>query len=169
MIKRNAIPLTVALLLSGCASLGLADLVQPPSFSAAAGRASALRLLRPSAQMPLGGAALRLWTRVRNPNSFGINLAGMDGELYLENARAALVDLPLGLPLSAAQDTVIPIDLSVNLADLPRLAGQLADALGGGSIAYRLDGTVAVEAGAFGRQSFGPGTIMSGAVDVTRE
>ena len=39
-----------------------------------------------------------------------------------ENARAADVDFPVGLPLRASESDEIPIDLSVSFSDLPGLA-----------------------------------------------
>jgi hypothetical protein len=58
-----------SLFLSGCASLGaLARAVQPPRFQVASRFEPELRLLGPSLQRPLGGAAVRLYADVSNPN-----------------------------------------------------------------------------------------------------
>ena len=154
------------LAVAGCATLGLDSFVQPPTFQSVDGRGSAVEVTRPTTTSPFGGARVRVWTRVRNPNQFGINLASLGGELYLENTHAADVDLPLGLPLLATQDTVIPVDFLVDFAELPRLARVVQNAIGGGEIPYRLEGTVGVSSETFGYQEFGPGTVFSGSARV---
>ncbi|MGQ0560445.1 MAG: hypothetical protein ACT443_01070, partial [Gemmatimonadota bacterium] len=102
---------------AGCAGLGLGDVLQAPRFSAAESRTAELRLAPPSAQSPLGGATIRLWARVENPNPLGITLLALDGSLALEGTRAANVSFPMGVPLSANQDTVIPLDLTIRFSD----------------------------------------------------
>ncbi|HUH13698.1 MAG TPA: LEA type 2 family protein [Longimicrobiales bacterium] len=153
-------------LLGACATLG--DLIQAPIFSEASGQEPRLRLLAPSRDLPSGGAAVRLWARVENPNSFGVNLAGLTGDLFLENVRAAGVDFPLGVPLSALGDTVVPLDISVGFGDLPDLADLAQRALFGGTLGYSLRGTVSVDAGPLGTPSFGPETLLRGELDVLR-
>lgn len=153
-------------LLGACATLG--DLIQAPRFSEASGYEPSLRLLAPSRDLPAGGAAVRLWARVENPNSFGVNLAGLVGDLFLEDTRAAGVDFPLGVPLPAAGDTIVPLEISVGFADLPDLADLAQRALFGGSLGYSLRGTVRLDAGALGTPSFGPQTLLRGELDVLR-
>ncbi len=90
-----------AMACQACASLeGLRALVQPPSFSQS-DQPAEVRLVGPSAQRPLGGAAIRLWTEVRNPNPFDFTLGTLDGTLFLDGTRAAAAEFPLGLPLAA--------------------------------------------------------------------
>jgi hypothetical protein len=156
----------LALALGACATLR--ELVQPPVFQVAEGRTSELRLLGPSTSRPLGGAAIRIWTRVENPNTFGLTLNRLAGSLLLEGEDAAELDLPLGLPLTARQDTIIPLDLSVSFSNLPELAGALRDALTRNAVAYRLVGTVTVDGGPLGDASFGPSTLLSGQLRVLR-
>ena len=149
-----------------CAALeGLRALIQPPQFSEAEGQPAELRLLGPGqGGGTLGGAAIRLWTRVRNPNSFGITLSTLAGTLYLEDSRAADADFPLGLPLTAGGDQVVPLDLRVSFADIPGLANAVRNAITGRPLAYRLNGTVGVEAGRFGTPTFGPMNLLSGEI-----
>jgi hypothetical protein len=160
--------LTAALLVGGCASLGLGDVIQPPRLSAVDGREAELRLAAPTANRPLGGATLRIWTRVENPNSFGLTLAALAGNLFLENERAADVQLPFGLPLTARADTIIPIDITIGFADVPGLVGVAERILSQNRIAYRLDGTLTVDAQPFGQPSFGPSTWLQGESRVMR-
>ncbi len=149
---------------SGCAALeGLRTLIQPPRFSEADGQPAEIRLIGPGQGAgPLGGAAIRLYTRVRNPNPFGLTLRTLSGSLFLEGGRAADADFPLGLPLAAGGDAVIPLDLRVSFADIPGLADAIRRAVSGQALGYRLDGTVGVEAGQLGTPTFGPMTLLTG-------
>ena len=109
-----------------------------------------------------GGVGVRLWTRVTNPNPFGFTLSTLAGTLFLEDARAATVEFPLGLPLAAGRSEVIPIDISISFSELPQLGGVLERAINRRPIQYRLDGTIAVQAGQFGTPVFGPMTLLRG-------
>ena len=151
---------------AGCAALeGLRALIQPPQFSEAEGQPAELRLVGPGQGAgALGGANIRLWTRVRNPNSFGLTLSTLAGTLFLEGSRAADADFPLGLPLTANGDEVIPLDLRVSFADIPGLATAIRNAVTGRPLAYRLNGTIGVEAGRFGTPTFGPMNLLSGEI-----
>ncbi len=155
-----------SLSLAACATLR--DFIQPPTFEVSDRSPSQLRLVAPSLQRPLGGAQLRVWARVRNPNSVGLTVTRLAGNVLLEGTPAADVDLPLGLPLLAAGDTVIPLDVSIGFADVPNLARQIAAAVSGEAIPYALRGTVTVDAGPLGQPSFGPSTLLSGEVHVVR-
>ena len=156
---------TGAALLAGgtllaCATLGA---ILPLRFTEAPDRSSELRILAPSAGRPLGGAGVRLWARVENPNPIGVTLSQVAGELAIADAEAIAVDFPLGLPLVARQDTVIPLDVTLSFDDLPRLASIARSAITrGGRLDYRLDGTFAVDAGGFGALRFGPMTVLEG-------
>jgi hypothetical protein len=144
------------LLCVGCASLdGLRAFIQPPRFDEAEGRASEIRLTGP-------GAAVRLWTKVTNPNGFGLTLGTLRGTLHLEGSRAATVDFPMGLPLQARGEAEVPIDIIVNFQDLPGLGQAITRAISRQPIAYELEGTIGVSAGAFGEPVFGPMTIVRG-------
>lgn len=160
----------VAVLLFGaCSQLGgLGALVQPPRITTASGYDAELRLQAPSTQRPLGGAVVRLYARVENPNSFGLRLARLAGDLLLEGTRAADVDFPLGLPLAARQDTIIPIDIGVSFSELGDLADVASKVFSSNRVDYRLDGTVTLDAGTLGQPSFGPQTWLSGSARVFR-
>jgi hypothetical protein len=158
----------VAALVGGCAALGLDTVIQPPRFSTVSNRPAELRILAPSLSRPLGGAQVRLWARVENPNGFGLTLAALSGNLLLENARAADVSFPLGLPLLAGGDTIVPLDIDVSFSDLGDLAGAAQRIITQNRVTYRLDGTVTVDAGAFGQPSFGPRTWLQGETQVIR-
>jgi hypothetical protein len=152
-----------------CASLGaLRQIVQPPRFEEARDRQAELRFLSPSANLPIGGAGVRVWLKVTNPNAFGFSLSTLAATLLLEGNRAATGDFPLGLPLQAGQETVVPLDLTVSFSDLPGLAGTLRRIAVGGVVPYVLEGTVGVDAGTLGKPSFGPMRLTTGELRVAR-
>lgn len=153
----------VALACGACASLeGLRALIQPPAFEQARDRQSEIRLLPLHADRPAGGAAVRLWTTVTNPNPFGFTLSSVEATLLLDDVEAADAEFPLGLPLQARQSETIPLDLTVSFANVPRLANIIRRAASGGGLDYRLEGTVGIDAGRFGQPTFGPMPIVSG-------
>lgn len=159
---------TVVLGATACASLGLGDILRTPTFDVAGGQEAQLRLMGPSREHPLGAAGVRIWTRIGNPNPIALTLSRLDGTLFLSNTRAATVDFPLGLPLPASQDTVIPLDITVGLRDLPDLADLARRWFEGSTVDYRLDGRIGVDAGPLGTPTFGPSTLLTGELRVRR-
>lgn len=156
-------------LLAGCSALGaLSQVLQAPRFSVASGAQPEIRLLGPSLQRPLGGASVRLYASVANPNPVRVVLSTLRGNLALEGVQAAEVDFPLGVPLEAAGEAVVPLDISVSFSELPRLADLIPRALSGGNVAYRLNGTVGVDAGVLGQPSFGPMKLLEGNIQTRR-
>jgi Late embryogenesis abundant protein len=142
---------------AGCAELNrLGGLVQPPRFEQVPDQPAEVRLLGTN------GAGVRLWTRVSNPNPFGLTLGTLKGTLFLEDSRAADAEFPLGLPLGAGSEQIIPIDISIRFSDLPGLSGVARRLLARQAVGYRLDGTIGVEAGRFGQPVFGPMTLLRG-------
>jgi hypothetical protein len=158
-----------ALMVSGCAGLEqLRQFVQAPRFEQADGQRAEIRLVGPRRDLPIGGAAVRLWTHVTNPNAFGLTLGTLKGTLFLEGTRAADADFPLGLPLRAGEDTVVPIDLSISFSDLPGLADAIRRAIDREPLPYRFEGTIGVDAGRLGTPVFGPMTLLTGDIQPVR-
>jgi hypothetical protein len=153
------VPLVAAV--AGCATLAQLG-IRAPVFEEAPGRQAEIRLQPPEPGRGIGGVGVRLWARVSNPNPLGVTLSTLQGTLFLDEVHAAAADLPLGLPLSAGGEATVPIDLSIEFSDLPNLAGVIRRAMNDEPIEYRLDGTVAVEAGRFGTPVFGPMTLLRG-------
>jgi hypothetical protein len=152
---------------TACASLGgLGGVVRPPRF-AAADRPAELRLLGPSSGRRSGGATVRLWAEVENPNPFGVMLDRLDGTFFLGDRRAAAVDFPLGLDLGARDQAIVPLDLEIDFDDLGGIADVLRRAVSDREIAYRLEGTVGVDAGPLGELSFGPMDMLEGELDAS--
>ena len=157
------IAIAMAALSFGCAALeGLRGLVQAPRFEQAPGQQAQIRLIGPTTREPLGSAGVRIFAQVTNPNAYGLTLGTLRGTLHVEGSRAADVDFPLGLPLRATEQTVVPIDLSISFADLPGLAHVIRQAANRETLEYHLEGTIGVDAGQLGQPTFGPMTIMRG-------
>jgi hypothetical protein len=153
----------VAILVASCETLGpLAQIVQPPTFRQADGQPAEIRLIAPSLRQPTGGAGVRIWLEVTNPNAFGFTLSTVNATLALEGTRAATGDFPIGLPLGARQQSVVPLDLSIDFADVPGLASVVRQLATRGSVGYQLDGTVGLDAGRLGTPTFGPMRLTSG-------
>jgi hypothetical protein len=153
----------LALAVSGCAALeGLRGLVQAPRFEQEPGRQAEIRVLNPSRSLPAGGAGVRIWTHITNPNAFGLTLGTLRGTLHLEDSRAADVDFPFGLPLRAREEATVPIDISISFSDLPGLANVVRRAVARQPLAYHLEGTIGVDAGQLGQPTFGPMTLLRG-------
>lgn len=153
----------VAISMAGCASLeGLRALIQPPRFEQTENRQSEIRLLPVQSGRIAGGATVRIWTDVTNPNPFGFTLSTVQATLLLDDIEAADADFPLGLPLQPRQTETIPFDLTVSFANVPRLANVIRQAAAGGGLSYRLEGIIGVDAGRFGQPTFGPLTLVSG-------
>ena len=168
-MPRRALVVPLLALLAGCSSLGaLSQVLQAPRFAVARGQQAQIQLVGPSTSRPLGGVSVRLWAEVSNPNPIGLVLSSLQGTLALQGTRAADVNFPLGVPLAASGDTVIPLDIAVSFSDLPALANILPRAITGGAVDYQLDGTVGVDAGVLGRPSFGPMTLLQGNIQTRR-
>src|SRR5687768_10718919 len=117
MRHMTLIPL-LAMLVASCAGLTqLSQFIQPPRFAQADGQPAEIRFLAPSRTMPAGGAGVRIWLEVTNPNPFAFTLSTLDVTLALDGSRAASGNFPLGLPLGAVEETVVPVDLAFGFAD----------------------------------------------------
>ena len=168
-LRMTAATAVLMLTQTACATLGsFGQLVQPVRFEQADGRNAEIRLVGPRSGQPLGGAAVRIWTRVRNPNPFGLTLNTLRATLIIEDTRAADGDFPLGLPLRSGEDSVVPLDLSISFSDLPGLGGSLRQLAVGGTVGYQLDGTVGIDAGRLGTPTFGPMLLTSGELRAVR-
>ncbi len=142
--------------------------VQAPQFEIVPDRPAELRILPPSAERPFGALAVRLWARVTNPNPYGMTLLRVWGDLNLEGTRAAEVDFPLGVPLPARGEAIVPLDVIVDPRDVPEIAPVVTRAILGQHIGYELVGRFTVDAGALGTPTFGPMTLLSGTMQTRR-
>lgn len=159
----------LAIAVAGCRSLdGLGGLVRPPRFEQAPGQPAEIAFSGVTAALPAGGATVRIWTRVTNPNPFGFTLSTLRTTLLLGDAQAATGEFPLGLPLEPSQSTIVPIELSISFSDVPAITRVARSALTG-SLEYRLDGTIGVDAGRLGQPTFGPLQLLRGELRARRD
>ena len=169
MDRRRFVVSVFAVTAGACATLGpLAQIVQPPRFRQAENQPAEIRLVGPSLRNPAGGAGVRVWLKVTNPNAFGFTLSTVNATLSLQDTRAATGDFPLGLPLQAGRSSVIPLDLTVSFADVPGLVGVARQIATAGAIDFALDGTVGIDAGRLGTPTFGPMPLTRGQLRVIR-
>ena len=158
---------TASLAIGACSALSDLGVVRPPRISHAEGRPAELEIRGPSTDRRSGGAEIRLWAEVENPNPFGVLLDRLDGTFFLEDTRAAAVDFPLGLELGARDQAVVPLDVAIDFDDLPRIADLLRRAFGNRAIGYRIEGTIGVDAGPLGDLTFGPMDVLEGELDAS--
>jgi hypothetical protein len=130
------------LLVAASACLPGASLVTAPTFEV---RSATLARLEPPG-VGGGAAVVQLELSVRNPNPVGLRLAALDGELILGGRRVAAGRFPAGVSVPARGAGRLTLEIAAPLTGAPHLAGQMARLLAGESVAYRLDGAVAVEA-----------------------
>jgi hypothetical protein len=169
MRRTTILVMLLGVFAAGCAGLTqLAQFVQAPRFAQAGNQPAELRFITPSRSMPAGGAGVRIWVEVTNPNPFGFTLSTVNASLALDGTHAASGDFPLGLPLTAGQQSVVPLDLAISFADLPGLAGVLRQMAIGGEVGYELEGTVGVDAGRLGTPTFGPMLLTRGDLRIVR-
>ena len=76
------------------------------------------------------------------------------------------VDFPLGVPLVANGDTIVPLDVTLGFDALPLLGRTLIAAALEGTLPYRLDATIGVDAGMLGAPVFGSLTLLSGSLTI---
>ena len=163
MRTRLIAAMAALLMAQACATLDqFGRLIQPVHFEQADDRGSEIRLVGPRSGQPLGGAAVRIWTRVRNPNPFGLTLRTLRATLMLEDTRAADGEFPLGLPLRGGQDSVVPLDLSIRFSEVPALATMFRRSSLSQPLRYRVEGSFSVDVGNLGSPAFGPMTLFSG-------
>lgn len=144
---------------AGCTPLQqLQAFIQPPRFEQDDQSRSEIRV------RGANGASVRIWTRVENPNSFGVTLGTLQGTLHLEGSRAATIDFPFGLPLQARSEKVVPIDISVDFRDVPGLGQAITRAVSRQPIAFEIEGTIGISTGTFGEQRLGPMTWLRGEI-----
>ncbi len=163
VLRRIFAVMVVVAPLAGCGAVtSLGHVVQPPRFEPAPGQLPEIRLVAHSPDQPAGAARIRLWAKVTNPNGFSFTLREVRTTLVLEEELAATADVPLGLAMAGGRESIVPLDLTVSFAGLPHLRSAVRRAANGLPVAYRLDGTIGVEAGHLGAPTFGPMTLMSG-------
>lgn len=131
----------VLLLLSAC--VPSANVLTVPSFELAPERSGFVRIDPPG--VGDGSAHFRLALTVTNPNAVGVNLAGLDGALYLRNVRAASVTFRGGVEVPARGAAPLLLDVRVPLGAAPELLDTIAGYIGGAATPFRLDAAVTID------------------------
>ena len=106
--------------------------------------------------------ALRLWTRISNPNPVGITLSTLRADVSFDGTRAATFRWGSRSRRAAGGESDVPLDLSIDFADLPGLADVLRRTIATQQVPYEVHGSFSIEAGALGRPSFGPLRLFQG-------
>lgn len=89
-----------------------------------------------------GTATFRLVVEVSNPNPFGLQIAGIDGDLFLNGRRAASGTSPSGFVLASRGVSLQTFEIAVPLRETTALLEVLARLLIGDPVAYRFDGSI---------------------------
>ncbi len=131
----------VAIALSSCAPG--ARMLSVPTFTLDAAGSGFVRIDPPG--VGDGSAVFRLALVARNPNPFSLRLAALEGDLFLQDVRAAAVSFRGGLELPSNGSSRLVVDVRVPLTAAPALLESLADVLGGNRVRYRVDSTLAVD------------------------
>lgn len=161
MMKTSFVRLSVAALLagglSGCVPglQGGLPMVQVPTFKTENLRLSGLEL-------PFGGQGAVLLSTdlvVNNPNAFGLSLEQVSIDVILNGQKVTDLsarDIRIAAGGTSVTPTQVRVPLNLNGA------AELLNIARGGRVPYRLDGTFTVDAGPFGKPTFGPMTLNQG-------
>ena len=150
--------LTLALLLTACVP-GANSLVQAPQFRLLTQDSGLVRLNPPGVGSPSATFLFNL--EVQNPNAFGLSLAGLDFDLFVNDKRSVRGSFTEGFTLAANGSTRLPLEVDVPLEQGISLLADLAGLIVGEPTRYRLDGTVALEVLGT-RQQLPSATLVSG-------
>jgi len=130
-----------ALVLASCAPG--ARMLSAPTFTLDARGSGFVRIDPPG--VGDGSALFRVALVAENPNPFALRLAALDGDLFLQDVRAAAVSFRGGLELQSQGSSRLVVDVRVPLTAAPALLESLANVLGAGQVRYRVESSVAVE------------------------
>ncbi|MEX2542578.1 MAG: LEA type 2 family protein [Trueperaceae bacterium] len=133
--------LVLPLLLAACAP-GVSSVIAPPTFRVVESETALVRL--EPAGVGSGSALIHLELEAVNSNPFAMELAGLDGDLYLGGQRVAGSTFEGGLVLPSRGTSRLGLDIEVPVQGAPQLLSQLARLVAGDSVAYRMDATATV-------------------------
>ena len=132
----------VLLLVVGACAPG-AQVLSPPTFRLAPSGSGFVRIDPPG--VGAGTATFRLALTVENPNPVGVRLAGLDGDLYLRERRAAGASFRGGIDLPARGSAPLTLDVVVPLGAADDVLAAISALVGGAPLPYRLDAAVTVD------------------------
>jgi hypothetical protein len=151
--------------LAAVASLGLSSCfprasagVQPPRIEV---EDTVLLKLNPPSLGIAPEAVLGLKLKITNPNPFGVNIARVQGKLYLDDGESGGVEIP-GLNINPTGTSRVETQISIPLNE--GNLNRFIKVVQGKSVTYRVDGTLTLEAGVLGKPVLGPYTVFQGVI-----
>jgi LEA14-like dessication related protein len=132
--------LGLSVLLSGCIP-GASRLISTPTFRIVD---AALVQLNPPG-IGDGAATFRLNLEVTNPNAFGLTLAGLEGNFFINDRQAAATQFRGGVSIAAQGTSPLTLDVRVPLVSGLALLGDLAGLIAGSPTRYRVDGVLTID------------------------
>lgn len=132
--------LGLSVLLSGCIP-GASRLINTPTFRIVD---AALVQLNPPG-IGDGAATFRLNLEVTNPNAFGLTLAGLEGNFFINDRQAAATQFRGGISIAAQGTSPLTLDVRVPLVSGLALLGDLAGLIAGSPTRYRVDGVLTID------------------------
>lgn len=114
-----------------------------PTFSIDAANSGFVRVDPPG--IGDGTASFRVALRVHNPNPYAFKLAALDGDLFVQDTRAAALSFRGGIDVPAGGSAPLLLDLRVPLGAAPSLLDALSGLVAGSEVRYRLEASVGVD------------------------
>lgn len=136
-----ALALMLLALLPACAPG--AAVLSPPTFQLDAARSGFVSIDPPG--VGDGAALFRLALTVGNPNPVAVRLAGLDGDLFLRETRAASASFRGGIDLPPNASAPLILDVKVPLGAAPLLLDAIGNYVAGNAVPYRFDAAVTVD------------------------
>lgn len=157
-VKKITLLFLLLFALTGCIP-GAQQLVQSPTFVIIDPGAEVL-----SFELPLlgsGNAVFRLHMQVTNPNTFALNLAGINFDFFVNDKLAISSSFTEGVNLVAGGSSPLVLDITVPLLRGVELVSDISALLAGASTSFALQGTVSVDVFG-GVQVLPSATLVSG-------
>ncbi len=134
-------PLALLALVAAC--VPSANVLSVPTFSVDTERTGFVRIDPPG--VGDGSALFRLALEVENPNAIQIKLSGLDGSLFIGNARAATATFRGGVDVPARGRSTLLVDVLVPLGAAPALLESIGSFVGGTPTPYRLEAAITID------------------------
>ena len=154
------VALLLTVLLNACVP-GVDNFVRAPTFKLLTQDSGLVRLNPPGVGSPSATFLFNL--EVQNPNSFGLSLAGLDFDLFVNGKRSVRSSFAEGFTLAANGSTRLPLEVDVPLERGLSLLADLAGLIIGEPTRYQIDGTIAVEVLGT-RQTLPSATLVAGTI-----
>lgn len=120
-----------------------AAVLAPPTFQLDAARSGFVTVDPPG--VGDGTALFRLALTVVNPNPVNFKLAGLDGDLFLRDARVASTSFRGAVQVAANKSSPLLLDVKVPLGAAPAVLDSIANLVAGNAVPYRFDAAVTID------------------------